>query len=218
MSPRTASWLIAAQLYARYMLKRFGDNTLIKMLMAYRRGLTTNRATPMLQRGEAGLREGLFVLSRRGGQDDPNSGQPKKADQILPARAASEGDPDDPDLNARMAYEHFPVATTRRRGRSPTRRVQLKPHHPLASYVKARLLITIGDEDAALAIIEPALDPKHPNERVIDLLAKLKMKAGHLDEAETLYELARKDDTFHTKWIAGLARVHLRQKNTVKFS
>ena len=33
-----------AQLYARYMLKRFGDDALIKMLMAYRRGLTTDRA------------------------------------------------------------------------------------------------------------------------------------------------------------------------------
>src|SRR5262249_61139907 len=33
-----------AQLYAQYMLKRFGDDALIKMLMAYRRGLTTDRA------------------------------------------------------------------------------------------------------------------------------------------------------------------------------
>ena len=33
-----------AQLYARYMVKRFGDDALIKMLMAYRRGLTTDRA------------------------------------------------------------------------------------------------------------------------------------------------------------------------------
>ena len=83
--------------------------------------------------------------------------------------------------------------------------------------MKARLLATIGDDDAALAVLEPALDPKRPNERVVDLLAELKMKAGRLDEAEKLYELARKDDPYHTKWIAGLARVHLRQKNTDDF-
>ena len=52
---------------------------------------------------------------------------------------------------------------------------------------------------------------------MIDLLAELQMKAGKLDEAERLYELARKDDPFHTKWIAGLARVHLRQKDNAKF-
>ena len=84
--------------------------------------------------------------------------------------------------------------------------------------MKARLLLSIGDDEmTALAILEPALDPKQPNERVIDLLAELKMKAGELDEAEKLYELARKDDPFHTKWIAGLARVHLRQKKTAEF-
>jgi Tfp pilus assembly protein PilF len=43
------------------------------------------------------------------------------------------------------------------------------------------------------------------------------MKAGQLDEAEKLYELARKDDPYHTKWIAGLARVHLRQQKTAQF-
>ena len=66
-------------------------------------------------------------------------------------------------------------------------------------------------------MLEPALDPKKPNERVLDLLAELQMKAGNLDEAEELYELARKDDPYHSKWIAGLARVHLRQKQTAKF-
>ena len=43
-------------------------------------------------------------------------------------------------------------------------------------------------------MLEPALDPEKPNERVIDLLAELQMKAGKLDEAERLYELARSDD------------------------
>ena len=43
------------------------------------------------------------------------------------------------------------------------------------------------------------------------------MKAGNLDEAERLYELARRDDPYHTKWIANLARVHLRQKDNAKF-
>ena len=43
------------------------------------------------------------------------------------------------------------------------------------------------------------------------------MKAGNLDEAERLYELARKDDPYHTKWIANLARVHLRKKDNAKF-
>jgi Flp pilus assembly protein TadD len=83
--------------------------------------------------------------------------------------------------------------------------------------VKARLLVTIGDDDAALEVLRPALDPAKPDERLIDLLGGLEMKAGRLDEAERLYELARKDDPVHTKWIANLARVHLRKKEPKKF-
>src|SRR5262249_50522099 len=82
---------------------------------------------------------------------------------------------------------------------------------PLASYVKARLFTSIGDDDAALELLRAAFDEKKPNERVVDLLAELEMKAGKLDEAARLYELARQDDPHHSKWIASLARVHLRQ-------
>jgi Tfp pilus assembly protein PilF len=116
-----------------------------------------------------------------------------------------------------MAYEYFARRSYTEARPYADKALELKPHHPLASYVKARLLQSIGENDTALAILEPALDPKKPNERVIDLLAELKMKAGDLDEAEKLYELARKDDPYHSKWIAGLARVHLRQKQTAKF-
>ena len=89
-----------------------------------------------------------------------------------------------PDLNAQMAYEHWARRDLKEARPFADKALELKPHHPLASYVKAQLLVTIGDEDAALEILEPALDPKHPNEQVIDLLGELMMKAGRLDEAE----------------------------------
>jgi predicted Zn-dependent protease len=207
-----------AQLYARYMLKRFGDDALIKMLGAYHRGLTTDRAIADCFKVEkadfekgylAYLDEVIKTIRTRVSEE-----KPLKFSQIERQLKAK---PDDPDLNARMAYEQFARRDYKEARPYADKALGLKPHHPLASYVKARLLVTIGDEPGALEVLEPALDPKRPNERVVDLLAELKMKAGELDEAERLYELARKDDPYHTKWIAGLARVHLRQKNTAKF-
>jgi tetratricopeptide (TPR) repeat protein len=207
-----------AQLYARYMLKRFGDDALIKMLMAYRRGLTTDRAVAECFRVEKGdfekgylayLDEVLKTIRTRVAEE-----KPVRFSQL--ERQVKEK-PDDPELNARMAYEYFARRSYTEARPYADKALELVPHHPLASYVKARLLQSIGEDGAALAVVEPALDPKKPNERVIDLLAELKMKAGALDEAERLYELARKDDPHHSKWIAGLARVHLRQKQTAKF-
>jgi cellulose synthase operon protein C len=207
-----------AQLYARYMKNRFGDDALIKMLMAYRRGLTTDRAIADsfhvakadFEKGYlAYLDEVLKTIRTRVSEE-----KPVKFSQL--EREVKEK-PDDPDLNARMAYEHFARRDYKEARPFADKALKLKPHHPLASYVKARLLLSIGDDEStALAILEPALDRKQPNERVIDLLAELEMKAGELDEAEKLYELARKDDPFHTKWIAGLTRVHLRQKKTAQ--
>ena len=208
-----------AQLYARYMLKRFGDDALIKMLMAYRRGLTTDLAIaecfhvdkPDFEKAYLSYLDEVVKTIRTRVSEE----KPIKFSEI--ERQVKEK-PEDPDLNARMAYEHFARRDYKEARPFADKALKLKPHHPLASYVKARLLLSIGeDEENAVNILEPALDLNGPNERVIDLLAELKMKAGDLDEAEKLYELARKDDPAHTKWIAGLARVHLRQKKTAQF-
>jgi tetratricopeptide (TPR) repeat protein len=207
-----------AQLYARYLLKRFGSDALIRMLMAYRRGLTTDRAIDScfhVEKAdfEAGyltyLDEVVKTIRTRVSEEKPVKFS--ELERMLKAK------PDDADLNARMAYEHFARRDYKAARPLADKALKLKPGHPLASYVKARLLVTIGDDAAALALLEPALDPEQPNERVIDLLAELQLKAGNLAEAERLYELARRDDPVHTKWIAGLARIHLRQKDTAKF-
>jgi len=207
-----------AQLYARYMVKRFGDDAILKMLAAYRRGLTTNQAVAeCFHVDKADFESGYLdyldevVRSIRTRVDEE---EPIKFSQL--ERSLKEN-PDDPDLNAQMAYEHYARRDLKEARPLADKALKLKPHHPLASYVKARLFVSIGDDDAALELLEPALDPEHPNERVVDLLAELTLKAGRLDDAEKLYEMARKDDPHHTKWIAGLARVHLRQQNTAAF-
>jgi tetratricopeptide (TPR) repeat protein len=206
-----------AQLYARYMKKRFGDDALIKMLMAYRRGLTTDRAIAASFQVEKADFEKGYLTYLDGVIKTIRTRTSEETTKFSQLERQLNQNPDDPDLNARMAYEHFARRDLKEARPFADKALKLKPHHPLASYVKAQLLVTIGDNEAALAVLEPALDPKLPNEKVIDLLGELKMKDGQLDEAEALYELARKDDPFHNKWIAGLARVHLRQKNTAKF-
>jgi len=206
-----------AQLYAQYMLKRFGDDALIKMLNAYRRGLTTDRAIRECFGVEkddfekeylAFLDETLKTIRTRVDEEEevPFSKLEQQAKQ----------NPEDAELNARMAYELFSRRDLKAARPYADKALKLKENQPLASYVKARLLASIGDDESALKLLQPALDESKPNERVVDLLAQLEMKAGNLPEAERLYELARKDDPSHSKWIAGLARVHLRQADRTK--
>ncbi len=206
-----------AQLYAQYMLQRFGADALIKMLDAYRRGLTTDRAVSTCFGVEKAdfeaqyltFLDGVVKTIRTRVDDEKPVGFSQLARQV-------EAKPDDPDLNARMAYEHLARRDYKEARPFADKALKLKAHHPLASYVKARLLLLIGDDDAALSLLRPALDAEKPNERVLDLLALLEMKAGRLDEAERLYELGRRDDPYHTKWIASLARIHVRKKDNAK--
>ena len=207
-----------AQLYAQYMVQRFGPDSLAKLLDAYRRGLTTDRALAACFHVDKADFEAKYVefldgvlKTIRTRVDDEKPLKFSELERKLKAK------PDDADLNARMAYEHLARRDYKEARPFADKALRLKKHHPLGSYVKARLLVTIGDEDAALEVLKPALDPDAPNERVLDLLASLQLKAGDLDEAERLYEIARKDDPYHTKWIANLARVHLRKKQTTKF-
>ena len=203
-----------AQLYAQYLLQRFGPDALIQMLAAYRRGLTTDRAIDACFHVAKADFEAKFLdfldgvvktIQTRAGDE-----QPIKFSELEKQLKAK---PDDADLNARMGYEHYARRDYKAAKPFADKALKLQPKHPMASYVKARLFMTIGYEDEALALLEPALDPAKPDVRVMDLLAELQMKAGKLDEAEKLYELGRKDDPQNSKWIAGLARVHLRKKD-----
>ena len=79
--------------------------------------------------------------------------------------------PDDPDLNAQMAYEHFARRDLKEARPFADKALELKPHHPLASYVKAQLLVTIGDDDAAVAGSRTGARPSSP-QRTSDRAAR----------------------------------------------
>jgi Flp pilus assembly protein TadD len=207
-----------AQLYARYMLKEFGDDSLSRLLDAYRRGLTTKDAVEQtfdlpVEEFEEGylafLDEVVSTIRTRVEDEEPVS----FSRLLLDARK----DPDDALLNAKVAYEYFARRDYKTARPFAEKALEAEPHQPLASYVMARVMMLIGDEAKALDLLRPALDEDQPNERVVDLLAELTMKEGELEEAARLYEIARRDDPLNSKWLAGLARVHLRLGDEAAF-
>lgn len=206
-----------AQLYAEFMTKRFGPDATRKMLVSYAQGVPTQKAVE----SNFKLPKAEFEKEYLAYLDEVVSKiKARSTEEKLPTRSelerTLEKDPKNADAWAALAYDFF-ARRELKEARSPAdKALALKPGHPLASYVKARLLASIDDEPAALALLRKALDEKSPNPRVVDMLAELEMNAGQLDAALKLYELARKDDPFNPKWIAGLTRIHLRQKNISK--
>jgi tetratricopeptide (TPR) repeat protein len=200
-----------AQLYAQYMTKRFGPEAQIKLLMAYREGL----ATPEAITRAFGVSTKDFESKYLDYLDEVVAGIRSRAEaetedsfSDLERRLAEK--PDDADLNAKLAYEHFARRDLQAARPLAEKALELNPKQALACYVKARLLESIGDQAGALALLAPAHDPKNPDGRVMDLLAELLMKADRLEEAERMYQEAHDADPQQSRWIAGLARVHLR--------
>lgn len=206
-----------AQLYAEFMKKKFGADATRKMLDSYAQGVATKTAieSNFKTTKEQFEKDYLAYLDEVVGKIKARS-----AEEELPSRSEIQrtlaADEKNADAWAALAYDHFARRELKDARQPADKALELKPGHPLASYVKARLLTSIGDEPAALALLRKALDEKSPNMRVLDLLAELEMNAGNLDAALKLYELARQDDPYNPKWIAGLTRIYLRQKDMDK--
>lgn len=206
-----------AQLYAEFMKKKFGPDATQKMLVSYAQGVATKNAVE----SNFGVSKEQFEKDYLAYLDEVvGKIKARSAEEDLPSRSviqqSLEKDPNNADAWAALAYDHFARRELKDARKPADRALELKPGHPLASYVKARLLTSIDDEASALVLLRKALDEKSPSPRVIDLLAELEMNAGKLDDALKLYELARRDDPYNPKWIAGLTRIYLRQKNIPK--
>jgi Flp pilus assembly protein TadD len=84
--------------------------------------------------------------------------------------------------------------------------------------VLARVRLVIGENDEALRLLEGALDEKAPDDRLLTLLANLKLKQGDAAAAEKLFELGRTAYPADSKWQKALAGMYLKRGDTEKLA
>ncbi len=96
--------------------------------------------------------------------------------------------------------------------------LKLQPKHPLATYVMARLISREGKTDEAIALAEPSLDLEQPDLMLLNLLAGLKLKAGKLSQAESLYQLGDQRDPYNLQWTRSLVRLYVAAKEQAKLA
>ncbi|MGL4461268.1 MAG: tetratricopeptide repeat protein, partial [Planctomycetia bacterium] len=218
--PKTQlDWQMAycqSQQYAEYMLKRFGDRSLAKLLDAYRRGLETPQAIPetfgvTIADFEAGYTAHLKDLVAT-----LKTGPAAKETSFSEAERAYRKSPEDPDAAADLASHHLKRKNAAEARELAEKALAAKPGHPLACYVLARMEMSIGKTDEALKLLKPGFDAKNPDGRVMELLASIEMKKKNYTEAAALYEQAHAAEPAARKWLEGLARVYLLEKKNDK--
>jgi tetratricopeptide (TPR) repeat protein len=197
-----------SQLYVQYMIEKYGPKTVGELLAAYRDGLDTAAAIAKVclvdkaafEKGyRAYLQEEVKKIQGR---------PPEKRMTYTQLRDAQEKDPNNADLAARLA-EQYLIRNDAKEARKLVEAVLAKNNtHPLASYVKARLLDKAGEEEQARTLLETALDRTAPEPKVLQALGKIYFEAKDFTKAAEIYELAHKSEPYDSKWLLDLVRVY----------
>ena len=202
-----------AQLYAQYMLRRYGEDALAKILAAYSENLDTRsalrRAFDTEQEAfEAGYREYLDEVVAA---LSPAAKSAAPAATIEDLKQALAEDPENADTLARLAAAHFNKKEFTEARTAAERAAGFEPKQQLAAYVLARLALAAGERERAVGLLEESLDREQPQDEALSLLAALKIKDDKPAEAAELYELAGLRQPHELKWPKLLARLYLAQ-------
>jgi tetratricopeptide (TPR) repeat protein len=197
-----------AQLYVEYLKSTHGPTVISKLLEAYRDGADTTAAIERVckvgkdafERGYRKYLKQVIPQNPTGTQVDARSLQ-----QVADAHTAA---PDDADVAAALAARYF------ERGRHSEARklvdavLTRSAGHPLASCVKARLLLGAGDDDGARKALEAAASGERPDPRVLELLGRLYTEGKEFEKAIRCYEQGRRSQPYEYKWLSELAKAY----------
>lgn len=203
-------------LYAQFMLAELGEDSLAKLLNAYRDGMETDEAIPKSFGIPKEEFEKRYLTYLDGVVGELNIGEKRTQRSFAESERAYRDNPKDPDIAAELAEHHLLRKNNVRARELADEALKLDPAHPVALYVLAKMEWSIGKADDALAILEPAAAAEKPNGRVLDLLAAIRVRQKEYAEAAQLFEKGRNLEPLEAKWLEGLARVYLLQDDSAK--
>ncbi|MCE9548299.1 MAG: tetratricopeptide repeat protein [Planctomycetia bacterium] len=205
-----------AELYAEYMLKQYGPDALAKLLAGYADNLSTTAAIQRafgvsVEEFEKGYTKHLKELVA--GLHLPPA-QPKV--KFLELMKAVEADPKDADKMATLANMYLDRGAYPKAGELARAALKIKPQHPQATYVLARLDILVGNTDGVAERLNAALDRKSPHPGLLKLLAGMKYKEADYPAAAELYQLGRDRFGDDHSWAKLQARVYLKSGDNAR--
>jgi tetratricopeptide (TPR) repeat protein len=218
--PQSAlDWQMAycqSQLYVEYLSTKYGPRSIGELLAAYRDGLNTDSAIAKVCRVDKKTFEQAYRTYLDDVLKETQGRSVAKAMTYSQLQKAHETEPDNLDVTARLA-EQYLLRRERKEARKLAEEVLAKQAtHPLASYVKARLLQDAGEEESVRTLLEAALDRQNPEPKVLQALGKLYFEARDFSKAADVYELGHRAEPYEPKWMIELVRVYAHSGDKAK--
>jgi tetratricopeptide (TPR) repeat protein len=206
-------WTLAycqSQLYVEYLTKTYGEPAIAKLLVAYRDGKDTTEAL----KEACGADKGTFETGYRAYVEEvvkPYRSKPKTEEKQLTFEELQEEqkkNPDDPDLAARLADQLFRRNVAGEARKLADAALAKKPGHPVASIVKARLILRSGDEDGSRKVLADALQANPDDPRLLLAIGRMMIDAKDYDAAAKVFEHGRKVAPLDGDWLEQLSRLY----------
>jgi tetratricopeptide (TPR) repeat protein len=204
-------WQLAycqSELYAEYLVERYGPEAIPKLLSAYADNLTTDRAVRKAtgatqEEFERGYRE--YVETLAGSMASFDAEPEADFTELLQLQRKN---PDDARLAAQTAYAYIRRGAYREAEQLAVEALKLAPGEQLAAYVLARLLVRAERPEKAVELLEASLDPEAPDPRALNLLAALELKAEDYAKAARWYRLGARREPENLRWARAMALVY----------
>lgn len=215
--PKDASeWTLAycqSNIYVEHLIRTHGEESVGKLLAAYKQGLDTTAALKAV-----GVDKAAFEQGYREYVDEilkpvpPKRGGDEKAMTVEELEEAHEKNPDDPDIAAQLAERTLKKVVRARQLVDEV--LERKPGHPRAAVVKARLLMESGDVVSAKSTLAAALKLNPDDPRLLITAARLAMGEKEFDEATKYLEHGRKVAPYDGEWLQPLAKLYKESGDT----
>lgn len=217
--PRTPQeWQLAycqSHLYIEYIRETYGEDLLPKMLDAFGRGQSTSEVIetlckvniPEFERDyQAYLELAVKAIDQTDGQI-----QETNFARLL---QIYDDDPEDFNNTAQLAWLYLERNRRDEARRLANEVLAVRKNHPLATAVKARLLLAADDAAGAVKLLEGVLNPKSPTPQVLLTLGQAYFECQAFARAAEQFELGGKLQPGEPRWWREAAKSHARAGNT----
>jgi FimV-like protein len=197
------------------MLKKYGDDSVPKLLAAFADNLSTNQAVEKasgvsVEQFEQGYREYVAGLVESWGLQASTA--PQNVERLKTALVA---DSDNADIHAALAAAHLAKGELPLARKHANQAAKIDSRQPTAALVLATLARP-QDPVEATRIAQSAFHPQSPHEGLLLLLADLKLTEKENMLAEKLLLLGKKRFPSLDQWNQRLAKLYAAQKDAAK--
>lgn len=192
-------------LYAQYMLERFGEDALVRLLDAFCATRATEEALETAFDVELeDFESGYLLFVARTVAEIQSRRSPGRL-TLDAAKAVHEAAPENSDAAGQYALALMRARKYRSAEELAEKVNAEQASQPDAAYVLARVALSQRYEERAAELLEAALDEAAPHADLLSLLARLKRDAKEMEEAARLYRIGTEQFPGENRFWNGLA-------------